>query len=72
MEPQGRAKLGRVDLEVTRFGFGTAPVGNLFRPIDEQTSDAMFQTSWGSRNSAISIPPPCMGMASRNFGPDNR
>ena len=48
MKPDGRMRLGRVDLEVTAFGFGTAPVGNIFREIDEATSDAMFQEAWTS------------------------
>lgn len=46
MQPSQKNKFGRVDLEVTSFGFGTAPVGNIFREIDEETSDAMFQESW--------------------------
>ncbi|MDD9910229.1 MAG: aldo/keto reductase [Ahrensia sp.] len=46
MDPSHKRKFGRVDLEVTSFAFGTAPVGNIFREIDEETSDAMFQTSW--------------------------
>jgi D-threo-aldose 1-dehydrogenase len=46
MEPSQKRRFGRVDLEVTAFGFGTAPVGNIFREIDEATSDAMFQASW--------------------------
>ncbi len=46
MQPSDKVKFGRVDLEVTAFGFGTAPVGNIFREIDEATSDAMFQRAW--------------------------
>lgn len=46
MTPDTKNKFGRVDLEVTAFGFGTAPIGNIFREIDEETSDAMFQKSW--------------------------
>ena len=46
MQPSAKRKFGRVDLEVTAFGFGTAPVGNIFREIDDQTSDAMFQNAW--------------------------
>ncbi len=48
MNPDSMRKFGRVDLEVTAFGFGTAPVGNIFREIDEATSDAMFQTAWNA------------------------
>lgn len=46
MDPSAKNKFGRVDLNVTAFGFGTAPVGNIFREIDEATSDAMFQAAW--------------------------
>ena len=46
MQPDTKVMFGRVDLEVTAFGFGTAPIGNIFREIDEDTSDAMFQTAW--------------------------
>jgi D-threo-aldose 1-dehydrogenase len=46
MQPDSKVKFGRVDLEVTPFGFGTAPIGNIFREIDEDTSDAMIQEAW--------------------------
>ncbi|MEM8729142.1 MAG: aldo/keto reductase [Pseudomonadota bacterium] len=46
MHPATKNKFGRVDLEVTAFSFGTAPIGNIFREIDEATSDAMIQTAW--------------------------
>ncbi len=46
MHPDAKVKFGRVDLEVTAFGFGTAPLGNIFREIDEETSDGMIQTAW--------------------------
>lgn len=46
MQPGTKRKFGRTDLEVTAFGFGTAPIGNIFREIDEATSDAMIQGAW--------------------------
>lgn len=46
MNPSAKRKFGRSNLDVTTFSFGTAPVGNIFRPIDEAESDAMFQASW--------------------------
>lgn len=46
MNPDAKVKFGRTDLEVTPFGFGTAPIGNIFREIDEETSDAMIQSAW--------------------------
>ena len=33
MRPDAKVKFGRVDLEVTAFGFGTAPIGNIFREV---------------------------------------
>lgn len=46
MQVSEKVKFGRTNLEVTPLSFGTAPIGNIFRPIDEATSDAMFQTAW--------------------------
>ncbi|MDF3904458.1 aldo/keto reductase [Paracoccus sp. AS002] len=46
MKPSDMRKFGRTDLEVTGFAFGTAPVGNIFREIDDQTSRAMFDHAW--------------------------
>ena len=53
MKPSAKAKFGRVDLEVTSFGFGTAPLGNIFTPIDEETSDGMFRSAWDGGNSIL-------------------
>jgi len=46
MQPNRKVKFGRVDLEVTRFGFGTAPIGNIFREIDEETAHGMIRRAW--------------------------
>ncbi|MGI9435030.1 MAG: aldo/keto reductase [Geminicoccaceae bacterium] len=46
MKPSDNVKFGRVDLNVTPFAFGTAPIGNIFREIDEETADAMIQHAW--------------------------
>ncbi len=48
MNPNTKVKFGRVDIEVSAFGFGTAPIGNIFREIDEGTSDAMIQSAWSA------------------------
>ena len=48
MKPSDKRKFGRTDLEVTPFSFGAAPIGNIFRPIDEETSDAMIQRAWNA------------------------
>lgn len=46
MRPSDKRKFGRVDLEVTPFAFGTAPIGNIFRPVDDRTSEDMISTAW--------------------------
>lgn len=40
--------LERSDLSVTAMGFGAAPIGNIFRPIDEETSQSMIEASWNA------------------------
>ena len=46
MEPGTTVAFGRTDLEVTAFGFGTAPIGNFMRPIPEEEAQAMIETAW--------------------------
>jgi D-threo-aldose 1-dehydrogenase len=46
MIPSQKKKFGRIDLAVTAFSFGTAPVGNFLKAISETESQAMFETAW--------------------------
>lgn len=46
MEPSATKRFGRAGFDVSAFSFGTAPVGNIFREIDEETSTAMFDRAW--------------------------
>jgi D-threo-aldose 1-dehydrogenase len=46
MDPSLKRKFGRVDLQVTAFAFGTAPIGNFLKPISESESQAMIETAW--------------------------
>ncbi len=48
MDPHQKRRLGRVNLEVTAFGFGAAPIGNFLRPISDEESDAMIDTAWNA------------------------
>jgi D-threo-aldose 1-dehydrogenase len=43
MDPLERRPLGRSAVEVTRFGFGGAPMGERFVPVDNETADAVLQ-----------------------------
>ena len=69
MQPQYKNKFGRVDLNVSAFGFGTAPVGNIFKEIDEKTSDDMFQAAWKA-GYVFTTPHQCMVMDYRSIGQD--
>ncbi|MCY4460619.1 MAG: aldo/keto reductase [Albidovulum sp.] len=46
MQPHDKAKFGRSDFDVTKLSYGTAPIGNLFREIADETADSMIQTAW--------------------------
>lgn len=46
MKPGDKRPFGRVNLDVTAFAFGTAPIGNIFREIDEVTAAEMVDQAW--------------------------
>jgi D-threo-aldose 1-dehydrogenase len=46
MKPYDKKKFGRVDLEVTAFAFGTAPIGNFLKPISETETQGMIEAAW--------------------------
>ncbi len=71
MKVSDTRKFGRADLEVTAFSFGTAPIGNIFREIDEATSDGMIQRAWdeGVRYYDTAR---CYGMDWQSSGPASR
>lgn len=46
MKPSDTRKFGRSGIDVTAFAFGTAPIGNFMREIDEETADGMVQHAW--------------------------
>ena len=46
MDPAGKRKFGRVDLDVTVMGYGAAPIGNIFRPVAEEEAAAMIHAAW--------------------------
>jgi D-threo-aldose 1-dehydrogenase len=41
-----RRRFGRSGIEVTALGFGAATIGNLFRPVPEETAQAMLAAAW--------------------------
>ena len=46
VEPATTRPLGRTAVRVTRLGFGGAPLGNLFRPLDENTARDTVRAAW--------------------------
>lgn len=41
-------RIGRGDLEVTRLGLGTAPLGGMFRPVPDQEATALVVAAWNA------------------------
>lgn len=41
-----RVRLGRSDLELTRLGLGTAPLGGLFAPVSEEDAETTIARAW--------------------------
>eukprot|EP01036_Dinobryon_divergens_P021186 gene21186-29087_t len=39
-------RIGKTDLQVTEYSFGTAPLGNLYRAVDEDTAQLTMQAAW--------------------------
>jgi D-threo-aldose 1-dehydrogenase len=48
IDPREARPLGRTTVRVTRLGFGSAPLGNLFRPLDETTARETVQAAWAA------------------------
>lgn len=46
--PRDRRRLGRSQVEVTRLGFGGAPLGNLFSAVAEDAAGAALAAAWES------------------------
>ncbi len=46
MNPTEKRKLGRTEVELTQFGFGGAPVGELFVRVSDEDAQATQQAAW--------------------------
>ncbi len=46
MDPFKRRKLGRSDVMVPQFGFGGAPLGDLFTKVTESEADSTLSAAW--------------------------
>ena len=41
-----RIRIGQTDLKVTRFGFGSAPIGNLLREVSEEDAQGALKAAF--------------------------
>ena len=48
LNPAERVKLGRTPLEVTRLGFGTAPLGGLFEALTDEDAHRVVEAAWSA------------------------
>jgi D-threo-aldose 1-dehydrogenase len=46
MNPIAKRRLGRTDVHVTQFGFGAAPLGDLFTRVPDEQAMAVQQAAW--------------------------
>ncbi len=46
MAPLQQRRLGKTGLQVTEIGFGTAPLGNLYKKIDDTVAAQTIQAAW--------------------------
>jgi D-threo-aldose 1-dehydrogenase len=62
-------RLGRTDVEVSVLGFGAAPIGNLYTPIDEEEARAAVETAWaGGVRYFDTAPHYGLGLSERRLG----
>ncbi len=48
MKPDDKNRFGRTGLQVTKLSLGTAPLGNIFKEVPEETADGMIQRAWNA------------------------
>jgi D-threo-aldose 1-dehydrogenase len=46
MLPSHKNRFGRVNMHVTAFSFGTAPIGNFLQQMSETVSNGMVEAAW--------------------------
>lgn len=64
-----RRKVGRTGLEVTEFGFGAAPIGNLYRAISDEQAAATVDAAWdGGIRYFDTAPHYGLGLSERRLG----
>ncbi len=69
MDPRATVQLGRTDLQVTRLGLGSAPLGMLFQPVEEEAALAVVERAFELGVRLFDTAPLYgSGLAERRFG----
>ena len=64
-----RRRLGNTDLELTELSFGTAPLGNLYRPVTRADAMAALDAAWDAGMRYFDTAPDYgQGLAERRVG----
>jgi D-threo-aldose 1-dehydrogenase len=64
-----RTELGRSGVEVTELGFGAAPIGNLYAPLDDGTADGAMAAAWAAGIRTFDTAPHYgLGLSERRLG----
>jgi D-threo-aldose 1-dehydrogenase len=64
-----RRRLGRTGVEVTELSLGGAALGNLFRPMDDETATAIVDAAWaGGIRTFDTAPHYGLGLSERRLG----
>jgi D-threo-aldose 1-dehydrogenase len=64
-----RVRLGRRGPEVTRLGFGAAPIGGLFEPVSEEAAAAALDAAWDAGVRLVDTAPHYgAGLSERRIG----
>lgn len=67
--PLAARRLGRTAVTVTELGFGAAPIGNLYRPVDDDTAHAAVDAAWdGGIRYFDTAPHYGLGLSERRLG----
>ena len=65
----GKREIGRTGVQVTEYGFGGAPLGNLYAPIAEDEARGLLTDAWGAGFRYFDTAPYYgFGLSERRFG----
>jgi len=68
-EPTERVAIGRTGVTVTKLGFGCAPIGGLFRTVDDADAAAVLDRAWALGIRSFDVAPLYgYGLAERRLG----